>query len=75
MNRGCGRQWARGRRRLWCTSEDDEPGEGKLRISDPELGVSADVCDEGLAVCDGAGSDVDSISSSSSTTSVIVDVF
>jgi hypothetical protein len=55
---------------------EDEPGEGKLRISDPELGVSADVCDEGLGVCDGAGSDVDSLSSSSSsTTSVIVNVF
>lgn len=59
---------------MWCTSED-EPGEDKLRISDPGFGVSANVCDEGLAVCDGAGSDVDSLSSSSSTTSVIVDVF
>ena len=73
-NKGCTGQWARGWRRLWCTSEVGcEDG-----LSDTKSGISVGVWHTGLLICDdgsGDGNDVlPSSSSSPSITSVIVDV-
>ena len=81
LNKGCEGQWARGWRRLRCTSENEANNgldEGKSRgTSDSTLWISVGVCDAGLGICDGGGWGVGgpaSPSSPSSSTSVIIDV-